>query len=249
MIERTDRDGVAVLRLAHGKASALDLELLGEMRRHLAALADSDVAALVLTGTGGIFSAGVDLFRMVNEGEPYVRRFFPAMVDAFSDLFMFPRPVIAAVNGHAIAGGAIVVAACDYRIMATGKGRFAIPELMVGVPFPALALEIVRFGSPSQHVEDLVYTGTSLTPAEALERGLIQEIAGPDGLLDRAVAVAAEIGSKPRDAFRLTKRQLRAPFAARAREFAAADQEALAIWSSAATHQHIRAYLERTLGK
>jgi enoyl-CoA hydratase len=249
MIDRKDRDGVAVLQLNHGKASALDVELLEGMRRELATIAGSDIRAVVITGTGNIFSAGVDLFRLINEGAPYVARFFPEMVEAFSDLFLFPRPVVAAVNGHAIAGGAVITAAADYRIMASGSAKIGVPELVVGVPFPALALEVVRFGIPRQHVEELVYTGKTITADEALARGMVDEIVEPSALLERAVAVASDLGTRPRDAFRLTKMQLRMPFVARARELASADREALDLWSSPATHEHIRAYLARTVGR
>ena len=249
MITRNDRDGIAVLQLNHGKASALDLELLEETRRQLATIAASDARAVVITGTGSIFSAGVDLFRLVEQGAPYVERFFPAMVDAFHDLFLFPRPVVAAINGHALAGGAIINAAADYRVMAAGNGRIGLPELLVGVPFPALALEVVRFGIPAQHVQELVYTGRALTPDEALRRGIIDEIADASSLLDRAVAVAMDLGSRPREAFRMAKRQLREPFVARALDRATADQEALALWSTPKTHENIRAYLSRTVGR
>jgi enoyl-CoA hydratase len=249
MINRTDRDGVAVLQLNHGKASALDLELLEELRRQLATIAASDARAVVFTGTGNIFSAGVDLYRLVDQGTPYVERFFPAMVDAFHDLFLFPRPVIAAVNGHAIAGGAVITAAADYRLMAAGNTRIGVPELVVGVPFPALALEVVRFGIPPQFVQEMVYTGKTVTPDEALRRGMIDEIVDAPALLDRAIAVAADLGQRPREAFRLTKRQLREPFAERARNLATADQEALASWSSPKTHEQIRAYLAKTVGR
>lgn len=249
MIESTTRDGVTILRLAHGKASALDLELLTEIQSTLASVAASAARAVVITGSGSIFSAGVDLFRLVKEGAPYVSRFFPAMVNAFTELFLFPRPVVAAVNGHAIAGGAIITAACDYRVMAAGKGRFGVPELVVGVPFPALALEIVRSAVPPQHLESLVYGGATITAAEAFDRGFVHELAEPEALIDRAIAVAADFGSRPRDAFRMTKRQLRMPYVARARELTSADQEALEIWSAPETHENIRQYLERTVGR
>ena len=249
MIQRTVRDGVAILQLNHGKASALDLELLEAMRTQLAETAASDARAVVITGTGSIFSAGVDLFRLIKDGAPYVERFFPAIVDAFRDLFLFPRPVVAAVNGHAIAGGAIITMASDYRIMAFGSGRIGVTELLVGVPFPAFALEIVRFAVPSASVQDLVYTGKTITADDAQQRGLVDELAEPGALLDRAVAVAADLGSRNRDAFGLAKRQLRMPYVNRALESAAADLEALELWRSPDTHANIRTYLDRTIGK
>src|SRR5687768_15040263 len=118
MIERTERDGISILRLAHGKASAFDLELLEELQRHFQS---ETSGALVLTGTGGIFSAGVDLFRLTREGRPYVEHFVPALVSMLEAIFMMNTPVVSAVNGHAIAGGFILNAAADYRIMAAGN--------------------------------------------------------------------------------------------------------------------------------
>ena len=90
-----------------------------------------------------MFSAGVDLFRVIDGGAAYPDRFLPAMRRFFQTLLTFPKPVVAAVNGHAIAGGCIIAAACDYRIMATGNGRIGVPELSVGVPFPTLPFVIV----------------------------------------------------------------------------------------------------------
>jgi enoyl-CoA hydratase len=105
MIERTLYDGILTLRLAHGKASALDVELLDALLRELEE-APANVRAVILTGTGSIFCAGVDLFRVTRDGADYVRQFLPLLDRFVRRLFTLPRPVVAAVNGHAIAGGA-----------------------------------------------------------------------------------------------------------------------------------------------
>ena len=105
MIERTSHGDIAVLRIQHGKANALDLELCQALTRELEAFRQSSSHALVITGSNKIFSAGVDLLRVVDEGAPYVRAFLPAMNGAFETLFSLLKPVVAAVNGHAIAGG------------------------------------------------------------------------------------------------------------------------------------------------
>ena len=246
MIERTERDGISILRLAHGKASAFDLELLEELQRHF----ESETSgAMVLTGTGNIFSAGVDLFRLTREGRSYVENFVPALVSMLEAVFTMSTPVVSAVNGHAIAGGFILNAAADYRIMAAGNGRIGIPELLVGVPFPALALEIVRFSTAPQHVEELVYTGKTVLPDEALAKGIVDEVVDPAALLDRAIAVARQFAAIPRQAFRIVKQQLRQPSVERARSLAGADREALEVWADPGTHEHIRAYLDRTVGR
>src|SRR5215469_1378847 len=126
MIARSQHEGVLTLRLEHGKASALDVELLDALLHELDGVAE-DVRALILTGSGSIFSAGVDLFRLTQEGADYVRRFRPLLSRFLRTLFAFPRPVVAAANGHAIAGGCVIVLAADYRLMAEGGGRLGIP--------------------------------------------------------------------------------------------------------------------------
>jgi enoyl-CoA hydratase len=249
MIERSDQDNVATLRLAHGKASAFDLELMEALTTQLQSLRSSATRALIITGTGNIFSAGVDLFRLTRDGPDYVQRFVPALTVMLEELFHLPLPVVAAVNGHAIAGGCILNAAADYRIMASGNGRIGVPELLVGVPFPAIALEIVRFSVPREHVEELVYTGKTILPDEALAKGLVDEVVAPDALLGRAMTLARQFAAIPPDSFRTVKNQLRAPIRDRVRQFAAADQKSLEIWAAGETHEHIRRYLDRTIKK
>jgi enoyl-CoA hydratase len=250
MIEREERDGVVTLRLAHGKASALDVELMEAMGRELEGIRASEARAVVVTGTGSIFSAGVDLFRVLGGGADYVRQFLPALVHTFRALFEFPKPVVVAANGHAIAGGGILIAAGDYRLMARGTGRVGVPELLVGVPFPAMALEIVRFALPPHRIQEAVYTGRTYLPEEALACGFVDELAEPAALAGRAHEVALQLGAVPHAAFALAKQQLRRPALERADALAAtADAHAAVAWASPETHEHIRAYLERTIGK
>lgn len=250
MIEREERDGIATVRLAHGKASALDVEFIDALVGELDTLARSDARAVIVTGTGSIFSAGVDLFRIVGEGPAYVERFLPALNRVVHTLFTFPKPVVAAANGHAIAGGCVIVEACDYRLMARGKGRMGVPELLVGVPFPALVVEVLRFALPADHLQEIVYTGGTWQADDAHARGLIDEAADPESLLDRAHAVAAQLAALPPEAFHLVKRQMRQPALDLAARFAVEnDPAAFAIWSAPETHATIRAYLERTVGQ
>jgi len=248
MIEREERDGVVILRLAHGKASALDVELLEALERELDAVGDA--RAVVLTGTGSIFSAGVDLFRVLDGGVVYVERFLPALRELLHTIFTLPTPVVVAANGHAIAGGGILVASGDVRLMARGSGRIGVPELVVGVPFPALALEIVRFAVAPHRLPEIVYLGRTYHADDALACGFVDEVVDADALGARARDVAESLAALPPAAFRLAKRQLRAPALVRAETLAKiADAEAAAAWADPATHAHIRGYLDRTLGK
>ena len=248
MIERSTSGDVVTLRLAHGKVSVLDLELLDAMALAFTELATSDARAVILTGTGSIFSAGVDLFRIVNEGADYVDRFFPALSRLVLDLFGFPKPLIVAVNGHAIAGGCIFTLCGDYRLMAAGAGRIGVPELLVGVPFPAAILEIVRFAIPPQHLQMLMYTGRTVVPEEAWRFGIIDEVT--DDLPARAGEVARHLASLPPQAFALAKRQLRDRAISHARHYAnELDGDVHDAWRSPETHARIRDYLARTVRK
>lgn len=245
MIERELDDGILTLRLAHGKASAMDVELLEGLERELGDLADA--RAIVLTGTGSIFSAGVDLFRITEGGAAYVDRFLPLLSSFVRALFTVPVPVVAAVNGHAIAGGGVMTLGADYRLMADGNGRIGVPELLVGVPFPASPLEVVRFAVSPERVQALIYTGRTLPPREALAQGLVDEVVDADALLARAREVAAQLAALPPEVFRLTKQALRAQAVARMDAAAEYDRAAHALWAAPETHARIREYVERTM--
>ena len=248
MIHREDRDGIAVLRIEHGKANTLDMELCNavvEAFEHA-----GDARAVVLTGAGRIFSAGVDLFRVLEGGRRYIEAFVPAMCRAFERVFVHPAPVVAAANGHAIAGGCLLVAAADQRLMAAGTARIGLPELQVGVPFPPLALEIMRFATPPQHFQTIVYRAGTHEPEAALALGLLDEVVEPDALLDRALARAERLASVPADTFAITKREIRRPAMVRVRSLAqTAAREVQAQWLEPRTLDGIRAYLDRTIPK
>ncbi len=247
MLERGLAGNILTLRLAHGKASALDLELCQELQREVEAAAESrDIRALILTGTGSIFSAGVDLPRMISSGKEYGQGFVAALDAVLRALFLFPKPAIAAANGHAIAGGAIIAFACDYRLMS--GGRIGIPEALVGLP--PLALEIVRFAVPRQHLQPMLYLAKTIEAAEAKSIGIIDEVVPSENLLNRANEIARQLSAIAPDAFRLTKRQIREPFLRDAAEIARVSAgEIDAKWAAPETHEHIRAYLAKTIGK
>ena len=250
MIELTRTDNLLTIRLAHGKASALDIELMDALALAIAEANESDAEAVILTGTGSIFSAGVDLYRLTEGGREYCERFVPALSRFVLDFFTFPKPLVVAVNGHAIAGGCIMTLCGDYRLMAAGNGRIGMPELLVGVPFPAAILEIVRFCVPPNHLQSLVYTGRTVQPEDALRLGFVDEVVAPDALLARAEEQARHLASLNPKIFQQTKRELRDQTISRAKHYTNEfDDEVRALWSDPATHAHIREYLARTVRK
>lgn len=250
MIDVTTNAGIAVVTLAHGKANALDLEFCEALAARFMDLRKSDAKAVVVTGQGRMFSAGVDLKRLSDGGADYIRQFLPALHKLYDAVFFHPKPVIAAVNGHAIAGGAVLAACADRRVMAREAGRIGVTELQVGVPFPALAFEIVRFAVPPRYLPEFTLGAATYATAAALQRGWVDEVVEPDALMARALEVAQSYAALSPPAFAQTKSQIRQLVAERmARSGPATDKAVTEIWTAPATLGFIRDYVSRTLKK
>ena len=250
MINLKTDNGIATVTVMHGKANALDIELSEELGKCFAQIAESAARAVVITGQGRIFGAGVDLIRLSSGGPEYVRRFLPALHQAFNTVFFFPKPVVAAINGHAIAGGCVLACCADRRIMARSGGRIGVTELLVGVPFPAVAFETMRFAVPKKHLPELLYTGATFEVDAALERGLVDAVVPAEELMPSAIAAAEQLASLSPAAFAQTKAQLRAEARERVeRTGAAIDKIATEIWAAEPTLRYIRDYVASTLKK
>ncbi len=248
MIEVTENAGIAMLTMRHGKANALDIEFCEALAARFAALARTASKAVVLTGQGTMFCAGVDLKRVSAAGADYIRAFLPSLHRLYDTVFHFPKPVVAAINGHAIAGGAVLACCADRRIMA--GGRIGITELLVGVPFPALAFEIVRFAVPPRFLPEFTYSGATYATDAALQRGWVDELAEPDELIEDAVAVAQELALLSPAAFAQAKKQLRQAVSERyARSGEATDKAVTDIWTAPEALARINDYVGRTLAK
>ncbi|HET7806580.1 MAG TPA: enoyl-CoA hydratase/isomerase family protein [Pseudolabrys sp.] len=250
MIDSKIADGIAVLTMTHGKANALDIEFCDALAACFNDLRKADTRAAVLTGQGKIFSAGVDLKRLNAGGADYIRRFLPALHRLYEAVFFHPKPVVAAVNGHAIAGGCVLACCADRRIMAREAGRIGVTEILVGVPFPALAFEIVRFAVPPRYLPEFTLSGATYATDEALRRGWVDEVTEPGKLLDDAISVAQGLSRLSPAAFAQTKSQVRQPVTERLQKSGeATDKAVTGIWTAPATLAYIRDYVARTLAK
>lgn len=241
MIETTYADGVAVLTMRHGKVNALDTALCQALRGALDQAADR-AQAVVLTGTGTVFSAGVDLHQVIAGRDAYLASFLPELRRVFTSLATFELPLVAAVNGHAIAGGYILAAAADQILMAEGPGRAGVTELLVGVPFPAIALELLRMRVGDVPARPLITSAATFQAGPALTCHLIDEAVPAGDLASRSVTAARQLAALG-PAFRLTKRQLRLLPLARAQELASLDADVDATWKAPPTLDRIRSYL------
>jgi enoyl-CoA hydratase len=236
MLITETRDDVTVLRIEHGRVGALDVELLDALAEAVSA---SD-RALVITGSGSAFSAGVDLRRILDGGRPYTEELLTALTRLFRVVFDHPRPTVAAVNGHAIAGGCVLALACDLRLMSAG--RMGLAELTVGVPFPTAALEIVRHALGPRAGQVLLGAQTVDRDA-ALAVGLVDELTEPGDLLPRALALADELAARSPESYRMAKVALHRPANALIEATAGDDAAVLAGWTSDDTRLRIETAL------
>jgi enoyl-CoA hydratase len=250
MIKVGQTGDIAILTMVHGKANAMSTQFCQTLTARLDELRTASARAVVITGQGTIFSAGVDLLRLSEGGAPYVRTFLPALNAMFETVFGYPKPVVTAINGHAIAGGCVLACAADRRLMAREGGRIGVTELLVGVPFPAGAMEIMRRAVAPQRFEEVIFGAATYAPADALACGLIDEVVEPQALLDCAVAAAKTLAALPPRAFIQTKRQTRQDALERLRrDGARIDAEVMEIWCAEETLARVKDYVARTLKK
>lgn len=190
-----------------------------------------DRPIVLASASAKAFSAGLDFehaFALFASGDrDAVRAFIGELLEVYLRLFALPNPVIAAVNGAAVAGGFILMCCADHRIAARGHARFAVNEVPLGLPMPPAFMEIIRHAVDTRVTEEIVLRGHFFDPEEALRLGVVHELAEKDVLLDRACDRARAIARESATAYRLSKMFLRQPVIERAREVAARFEELL----------------------
>jgi enoyl-CoA hydratase len=220
-------DSIEVLTLARPPANALDIEMTEEIADAFEALAASDSAAVILTGEGKAFCAGLDLKAIPRYGEAELRRLLDAINRMATAVYGCPIPVIGAINGHAIAGGFVLATCCDWKIVTDAPLQTGLTEVRVGVPYPAAALEVVRNELPPKVVRELVLFGKNMNAADALAAGIFDESAPADRLLEHAMHKAREAAALPRQSFATIKGQLRRRALERCRAAVSGEDEPL----------------------
>lgn len=222
--------------------NALGSQLMVQVRERLAAAGGAPV---LLTGAGDALSAGLDLNEVGSLEPAGMEQFLRRLEDLVTALFHYPGPTVAAVNGHAIAGGAILALCCDHRVCtADPRARIGLNEVALGLRFPPRVLAMVRYRVPGPGLEQVLLGAGLHGPADALRLGLVDEIAQDPGSVARARLAA--LAAHPAEAYAATKRDLRGsigrPDAEAERAFLA---EVLPVWTSDALRARIRGFLER----
>ena len=211
------RGEVALVRIDRPPANAMDPELLSDGRAVLDELRAGEPGAVVLTGRPGFFSAGVDLKLAPTLDGAQQREMVDGINRTFLDWYSFPRPVVCAVNGHAIAGGLILALTGDHRV-GNGEGKLGLTELKAGIGYPAAAMAIVKAELTAPVARTLALRSELVDQATGLELGLLDELVEPEALEERALEVAGEYAALPGTAYGRVKEQLRGAMASALRE-------------------------------
>lgn len=244
---RIERDGeIAIVRMEAGKANSMSPEMLPRLVALCDEVERSDARAIVLTGDGRSFSAGLALPALIDLDRATMRGFMDVFADAMTRVFRIGLPVVAAIDGHAIAGGCVLASQCDVRIAADASLKIGLNEVQLGIGMPAVVLEPLRLLLPGSSFVRVGLEGGLFSPTDALRLGLVDEIVAPARLLARACERARELAAIPKHAFAQVKLAWRQPaFDAIAKDGDDVRERWLDTWFSPDAQTRLRATVDR----
>lgn len=210
MIIKTDHEGIWELRLNRPPVNALTSELILSLRKSIQQAARGGARALVLSGAPGIFTAGLDLPALIRLDGPGIALLWEELYALMKSLASSSIPVAAAITGHAPAGGTVIALFCDFRVAARGDFKLGLSEVQVGIPLPPVILHALRRQIGPREAERLAVGGLILSPDQALGAGLVDELAPPGEVVDRALARCRGMLALPPEAMLATRQRARA---------------------------------------
>lgn len=250
MITTIDHGPIRELRLSRPPANALSPELIAALGEAVVNAPREGARALVLSGSGKLFSGGLDVPVLLPLDRPAIRATWESFYRLMHGLAASPIPVAAAITGHSPAGGAVLAIFCDYRVMAEGEVKIGFNEVQVGIPLPVAILRaFVRLVGPHQ-AERLCVTGRLIPAAEALRIGFVDELAPLDQVVPKALAWCQEILALPPVAMAKTRQDTREDLVRIVEEGLANELDNLAhVWFSEETQTVLGAVVERLTAK
>lgn len=208
-VQTETRDGVRILRLDHGKPNAISTDIARTLLAELAK-AEQDASAVVLLGRPGMFSGGFDL-GVMKQGADAAREMVKTGGLLLAAMLEHPKPIVVGCSGHAIAMGAFLTMAGDYRLGARGEFKLGLNETAIGMTLPDFALELTRLKLSKRHFDRAVVQAEIYDPQGAVDAGFLDRLVDPDALETEALAVACRLAELKQPAFRNNKRLAHGP--------------------------------------
>jgi enoyl-CoA hydratase/carnithine racemase len=243
-------DSVAVVRVRGGRANAMSVTLLKDLEAAFADLgARKEVRSVVVTGEGNAFSAGLALPDLIGLDRGAMRDFIAGFERAMQRVLSHPRAVVAAMNGHAIAGGCVLALMCDVRIAALGAAKVGLNEVQLGIGLPSLVIEPLRARVPAASLLAIAYEGRLFGVEEASRVGLVDAVVPSADLEAVCLARARDLGRAPA-AYAQIKQALLRPVLEAITRNASVEREAwLDSWFSPEAQATLKATVERLAAK
>jgi len=241
---QVSKDGeIATVTLSRGKVNALNEPMVEELTKSFEDLAiDNEVRSIIFTGSGKFFSFGFDVPEFLNYSKSDFIIYLEKFTNFYTYLFLFPKPIVAALNGHTIAGGCMLATACDFRLMVTGKAKISLNEITFGSAVLAGSVEMLKYCVGSRNAQSILYSGSMYSAEEAFQLGLVDQVSSEDALTEDARKVAQEFAQKDSSAFRGIKHLLRQ---SAAEEMIKREKDAILefvdIWYSEQTWENLKA--------
>ena len=209
-----EQESVVIIKMSSNKLNLMNDTFFNDLNNAFDTVdADYPQKPVVLTSVGNVFSAGFDLnhcFPIFENGDPEeILEWFEQSRSSILRVFKFDRPLIGAINGHAIAAGLILSLCCDMRFAVSTNAKFGLNEVTIGFPMPVVFAEIIRFTLGNRRAEEMLYKGILYNPDDALKLGVFHDITDQHNLMDMALGYAAQFNSDNIFAYSAAKNALR----------------------------------------
>jgi len=198
MIKIENMDAIRILRMDNAGENKFTMEFIEAFNQALDQVEnDQSAGAIVITGSHEkFFSTGLDLSWLMNAPKDKWLPFFLAMDSLLLRVFTFPKPAVAAINGHAFAGGLFLALCADYRVMREDRGFCCMPEIDLGIELPPGTVALISYVMGKRNAEKLSLFAARLSAREALEMNAVDEIVKSEEVLPRAIAMAKLLAAK-----------------------------------------------------
>jgi enoyl-CoA hydratase/carnithine racemase len=250
MIVTTNHGPVRELRLNRPPVNALTTELLAALRDGIEQAQRDGARALVISGAPGIFSAGLDVRMLIGFDRAGIAELWRELYALMKALAASSIPIVAAITGHAPAGGTVIAVFCDWRVAAEGDFRMGLTEVQVGIPLPPVIFRALKRQVGPRQAERLAVSGLAVTTEEALRAGLVDELVAPERVVERALEWCRSITALPHDAMSITRQRARADIVELFEDNG--ENELLAVieaWWSDESQRTLRAVVDRLTKK
>ncbi len=231
---------IATVVLNRGKVNAINASMVKQIYECLVDLEkDPETTSVILTGHDNFFSFGFDVPEFLSYSKESFSNFLTQFTNLYTYIFLYPKPIIAALNGHTMAGGCMLALACDHRIMVQGKAKISLNELNFGSAVFSGIVQILKFCVGQKNAQEILYSGNLYTADKAIGLGLIDQVSSEENLMDDALKTAGDFAKKATPAFTAIKHLLRKPMIEGVDENASI-QQFVDIWYSENTWKNLQ---------